>query len=225
MSRPKVIADPNKINWRLDEWFPDLPEKMRANLKLYHEELLKFNKTVNLIGAKTVQSADAVHFANSILAARVIEKDLRGDEVYDIGFGNGFPGLVFALLVPNKKIHFVEGDKKRAEFLKHMISILKLKNADVVAQSIEAVGFGSINCAIGRGVLPLSKSLLLARKAFAVNGVYYHLKGEEWAKELATLPTQLCSYWQLGLLSEYVVPGLASSEGRSAVIKTEKIQA
>jgi len=221
LSIAKSGSESITVHWRLEQWIPDLSPALLASLKTYHDELLKFNKTINLISVKTIPMADALHFADCILAMRVIIADIKHDEIYDFGSGNGFPGIILALLAPNLKVHLVDSDQRKAEFLKHMVAQLGLKNADVMIRPVEAFAPGSIKCAVSRAFAPLSKSLLLTRRVFAIGGTYYHLKGEEWATEIADIPTQLCSFWQPGLLAEYKLP---IGEVRFAVVKTEKTQ-
>lgn len=221
MSSTKSGSESITINYRIDQWFPDLPAETRAALKKYHEELLKFNKTLNLISIKTVPVADAIHFADCILATRIIEKDLNSQEIYDFGSGNGFPGLIMALLMPSRKFHLVEIDQRKAEFLKHMITTLGLKNADVLIRQVESFPPGSIQCAVARGFASISKCVLIGRKIFTVGGTFYHMKSEEWGTEIADIPSQLCSFWTPGLLSEYKLP---VGEVRFAVVKTVKIK-
>lgn len=221
MGLGKSGADSITVHWRIDQWFPDLPTDLRAQLKKFHEELLKFNKTVNLIGVKTIPMADAIHFADCILASRVIEKDLKVEEIYDFGSGSGFPGVVMALMMPKKKFHLVEFDVRKAEFLKHIIAHLGMKNCDVLIRPIEALPAGSVWAGVSRDFGGISKSILLTRKIFPIGGSYYHLKGEEWATEIADIPTQLCSFWLPSLLGEYKLP---VGEVRFAVVKTEKTQ-
>lgn len=221
MNFAKNGSDSITIHWRIDQWFPDIPAETRALLKKYHDELLRFNKTVNLIGIKTLPMADAIHFADSILATRIISQDLKFPEIYDFGSGNGFPGLIMAILMPDKKFHLVDADQRKAEFLKHMISFLGLKNVDVLIRQIESFQDKSIECAVARGFAPISKAILLGRRIFPVGGVFYHLKSEEWATEIADIPTQLCSFWLPSLTGEYKLP---IGEVRFAVVKTEKIK-
>lgn len=221
MSIAKDGAESIKILWRIDQWFPDLAPDLRLRLKKYHEELLNQNKSLNLIGVKTIPMADAIHFADSILASRVISQDLKTKEVYDFGSGNGFPGIVFAMLLPQIKFYLVDADKRKCEFLVHVASLLGLKNVEVLNKNVESFPEGSIQTAISRGFAPISKSILLTRKIFPVGGVYYHLKGEEWASEIADIPTQLCSFWQPSLLGEYRLP---VGEVKFAIVKTEKIE-
>lgn len=220
MNFAKSGSDSIQIHWRIDQWFPDLNPEVRAKLKAFHGELLKFNKTVNLIGVKTIPFADAIHFADCIMATRSINQSTKLTEIHDFGSGNGFPGIVIAIMNPQTKVSLVEFDTKKAEFLKHAVTELGLKNAEVLIRNVEALKEGSVKTAISRGFAPISRSLLVARKLIPDGGSYYHMKSEEWATEIADIPTQLCSYWQPGLLAEYKLP---VGEVRFAVVKTEKI--
>jgi len=217
----KSGSDSITIHWRIDQWFPDLPGEIRSALKKYHDELLKFNKTVNLIGVKTIPMADAIHFADSILATRIMALDIKATEVYDFGSGNGFPGLIMAIMMPQTKFHLVDVDQRKCEFLKHMLSTLGLKNVNVITRQVETLPEGSVQCAVSRGFAPISRAILIGRRIFPVGGTYYHMKSEEWATEIAGIPTQLCSFWTPSLLGEYKLP---IGEVRFAVVKTEKIK-
>jgi 16S rRNA (guanine527-N7)-methyltransferase len=208
------------IHWRIDEWFPEMDEAARKKLKALHEELLKFNKTINLISPKTTGQADAVHFADCILACKMILANASIDEIYDFGSGNGFPGLIFAIMSPKAKVHLIELDQRKAEFLKHCIALLKVTNADVMIKAVESLPPGSVKFAIARGFASITKVLLATRKIFVKGGRMYHLKGEEWASEVASIPTQLCSFWAPALVGDYRLP---IGEFRFSIVKTEKI--
>lgn len=220
MSIAKGGSDAIVIHWRVDQWYPDISEDIRAKLKKFHEELLRFNKTMPLIGVKTIPVSDAIHFADSIIGCRLVAKDLKSPEIYDFGSGNGFPGIVFALLAPQIKVHLVENDAKKCEFLKHMVSTLGLKNCDVMHKNVESIPTGSVEAALSRDFGATTKCLLMTRKIFKTGGVFYHFKGEEWATEIAGIPTQLCSYWQPSLLGDYKLP---IGEIKFAIVKTIKI--
>lgn len=224
---PKVKTDPKTnlgestpVQWRIDTWFPDIDEPTRKKLKNFHEELLKFNKTVNLISVKTIPQADAIHFADSILACRFIHNHNTIDEIYDFGSGNGFPGLIFSILFPKTKVHLVELDQRKAEFLKHCITALGLKNTDVMIRAIESLPERSVKYAMSRGFSSITKAIMSTRKIFPKGGRYFHLKSEEWASEVAQIPTQLCSFWTPSLAGEYKLP---VGEVKFAVVKTDKI--
>ncbi len=209
-------------NWRLDKWFPDLSQGAQSILKTYREELVKFNKVLNLISLKTVPHADAVHFSDSILAAKMIFPEIKTGEIYDFGSGSGFPGLVFAALKSDLKVFLVDSDQRKCEFLKHVAATTKLGNVTVLNSSVESLKADTVQYAVSRGYAPIARSLLSCRKVFKLNGVYFHMKSDEWANELADMPTQLCSVWRPDLLGVYDLP---VGDVSLAIVKTEKIKA
>ena len=214
-------AETPAIYWRLEEWFPDLTKETIQQLKTYHDELIKFNRTVSLISAKTIAMADVIHFADSILACRIISKaHAKMDKIYDFGSGNGFPGLVYAILFPQTQVVLVDSDQRKCDFLKHVVSALKLSNATVLNQTIESLPEGSVRFAMARGFASISKAILVTRKIFPKGGIFFHLKSEEWGMEVSEIPTQLCSVWTPSLAGEYKLP---LGPVRFAIVQTEKI--
>jgi 16S rRNA (guanine527-N7)-methyltransferase len=207
--------------WRIDSWYPDLGTDVLKQLKSYSEELIKFNRTVSLVSPKTIPMADAIHFADSILASSVIMKSYpKIGEIFDLGSGNGFPGLVFAILNPKVKVHVVDSDPRKCDFLKHVISHVKIVNADVMNVRVEDLKDNSMQYVISRGFSSISKLILLTRKSVLKGGIVFHLKGEQWGMEVSEIPIQLCSSWAPGLVGEYRLP---VGEIKFSVIKTDKI--
>ena len=208
-------------HWRVDVWFPDMNPEVLKQFKIYHDELVKFNRTLNLVSPKTVPMADAIHFADSMLSARVIMKgNPKIQEIYDLGSGNGFPGLIFGIMYPHVKVHLVEADQKKCEFMKHIINAARIPNVSIMNTKIEDIKDNSMQYAMSRGLANISKVILMTRKSVAKGGVVYHLKGEQWAMEVSEIPIQLCSIWAPGLVGEYRLP---VGEVKFAVIKTDKI--
>lgn len=194
-------------NWRVQSWFPDLSEKTHGLLNQYFLELQKFNKVVNLISAKTMINADVTHFADSIFAAQIVRKKANKNKyLHDFGSGNGFPGLVYAILYPDQKLILVDSDERKCEFLKHVAQTLGLTNVQVQNKKIEFLEPGMVEQVICRGFSPIPKMLLTFRKLMPKDSVIFHMKGEEWAMEISQIPTQLCSVWQPTLEGDYVLP-------------------
>lgn len=209
------------VHWRIDEWFPDLSSDIRTRLKTYHEELIVFNRTINIVSGKTLFAADALHFADSILSSRIImNANTAIDEITDIGSGGGFPGLVMAILYPKLKVNLLDLDQKKCEFLNHMVSKLGLKNVTVSNKTLESLGESSLKYAVVRGFSTISRTILAARKPMVKGGALYHVKGEEWGMEVTEIPTQLCSTWLPSLVGEYKLPVGAM---KFSVVKTDKI--
>lgn len=217
---PEQLKAP-EVQWRLQQWFPDLSATELKNLKKYHEELSKFNKVLNLISPKTLFTADAVHFADSILSSRIVSKKAnKNNTIYDVGSGNGFPGLVYGILNLDQKVILLDVDQRKCEFLKHTISSLGLTNVSVENKNVDKLPDNSINQAIMRGFAPLPRAMMQFRKIVSVGGTIFHLKSEEWSLEVSQVPSQLCSIWQPVLEGEYTIPTLAH---KMYVVRTDRL--
>ncbi len=209
------------VHWRIKDWFPELSSRTQDQLRLYFDELLKFNKVVNLISSKTISNADAIHFADSIQASLIVSKKVNKNNVlYDIGSGNGFPGLVYSILFPDQKLALVDTDERKCEFLKHAAQVLGNGNVEVFNRKVESFGVDSIEQAICRGFAPLPRILLTMRKIVKDGGQIFHLKAEEWGMEVSQIPIQLCSSWQPLLEGDYRLPVV---DMKLYVIRTEKL--
>lgn len=207
-------------HWRIREWFPHLSDEVVGRLRAFHYELIHFNGRMNLISPRTEMFADQIHFADCILGGEAILAATKMTTIHDIGSGNGLPGLLMAVLAPDRQFHLVDKDARKIEFLKHCSARLGLKNAQAYQTRLEDIPAESIQCAVSRGFASISKSLLSSRKAFAVNGEYYHFKGDAWVREVAEIPTQICTYWAPTLLKEYSLP---DNGPKLAVVLTRKI--
>ncbi len=209
------------LNYRIREWFPDISPALHDNFKSLYDELMKFNKSLNLISAKTMAHADLIHFADSILGSRAIrgsKSDIK--EIYDLGSGNGFPAVIFAMLFPDVSVKMVDSDTRKCEYLKHLVSHFKIKNAEVLCQTVETLPLNSIEYAMARGFANISKTILTARKFMKSGGAVFHFKSEEWSLEVGEIPTQLCSLWTPSLAAEYTLP---AGGVKFAIVKTVKM--
>ena len=108
------------------------------SLMKYEELLIKSNKTLNLIGISTINYIWYRHFLDSFQVIDFIDKNQK--TLIDLGSGAGFPGLVLSIIAKEKKfplkIKLIEKSKRKTNFLKEIISQLKL-NAVVLNQNIE----------------------------------------------------------------------------------------
>jgi 16S rRNA (guanine527-N7)-methyltransferase len=219
---PEWKFDPAAVEDRLKKWFPKLPEKTIASLLLYQTELLKFNKTLNLVSESTAKVAESVHVADSVLASQLISPLIVSDQpVYDFGSGNGCPGLIFAILNPARKVILVDRDQRKLEFCKHAASSVGASNVSVLVKGIEELPDRSVMTVISRGFAPLQKALIVCRKPVAKGGRFFHMKGDGWANELANIPTQVFSHWSPSLVGKYQIPG--PGEVEMSLVLTEKI--
>lgn len=208
-----------QIQWRIPTWFSDLSEPTLTLLSSFNTKLIQGNKVLGMIPSTTVASGDLIHFSDAISASRLIASHNTVAEIFDFGSGGGLPGIVFAILFPKTRVKLVELDKRKAEFLSSVVTELKLPNVDVLNVNVADLSAGSVKFAMARGFAPITKSLLLTRNIFSNDGCFYHIKGDEWAREIAEIPSQLCSHWTPSLVGEYKLP-MGSS--KFAIVVTQK---
>ena len=213
--------DYTTASWRIREWFPKLSEDVLHDLRLFHVELLRFNDKINLISVKTIADADLHHFADALMAGILSKPLYKGKRVYDVGSGNGFPGLVMAILDRETEFMLIDSDLRKVEFLKYMVSALKLKKVGTAWTRIEALDKEEIEFGISRAFAPIPRALMLTRKAFKKGAKYIHMKSEEWPIEVASIPPQLCSTWNTQFLHDYTLP---MADIRLSLLMSEKIR-
>jgi 16S rRNA (guanine527-N7)-methyltransferase len=186
---------------------------------MFYHELLRFNGRLGLISKRTEIDADISHILDCIVGGRIVLKGCAAQIVYDICSGNGLPGVVMALLDSKRKVFLLDPDERKTEFLKLVIGRLELKNAQVVRGRFEDLEPNSVECGVSRGNTPITKSLLVARKPFKIGGEYFHFKSSSWVREVAQIPSQICSIWGPRLVQEYELPVVVS---RMAIVGTKR---
>ena len=206
-------------NWRVKEFFPDLDDDIHEKLRAYFVELIHFNGRINLISTLSEEEADIVHFADSILASQLILADTTAKEIYDIGTGNGLPGIIMAILAPEREFILIDKDARKIEFIKHVAARIGLHNVSVKQSRIEEMPQSTISCCVSRGFASISKSIVTLRKQCAPGARYYHLKSDSWVSEVVSIPTQVCSFWKPSLLADYRLPILGT---KFFVVLTER---
>lgn len=206
-----------QVEDKLKSWFAELDSTKIARMGSFYDELIRFNKVLQLIPSSSIKVAASAHFADVILSGRAVLPIVSGKVLHDIGSGSGFPGIIYGILEPAQKIVLVEMDSRKAEFLKQAISVLRLENVSVETRDIESSSAGSIAFGIARNFAPFHKSLMVLRKSFIDGGKLFHLKTDSWATEMAKVPSQLFTYWTPELVAEYRIP---ESPAKMAVVVT-----
>lgn len=100
--------------------------------KIYHEKIIRENEKINLVSKRDIYLVARKHFLDSILISDFIEEK----KISDIGSGAGFPGIIIAILYPDKKVYLIERNLKKSIFLKEIKIILNLENVKVIREDI-----------------------------------------------------------------------------------------
>jgi 16S rRNA (guanine527-N7)-methyltransferase len=206
-------------HWRIPEWFPELSEEIQGRLKLFHVELIKFNKAINLISPSTVESADLIHFSDSIKAQYALNLPIESTSVSDLGSGSGFPAIIFAILDSQREWIAIDVDQRKAEFLKHCQRKIQLPNFTAENHDL-AKSRLQIQSATCRAFAPMRELIGKYGHNIKPGGTLYALKGPNWETELHLLEkSKLSSTWNILLHSEYSLPVTAD---RRYLIKIQK---
>lgn len=190
----------------INEWFPWLDSNKLSKLTQFREILLKFNDSINLISPNTIKAVDNVHLADSILASTFILERLNDEPIYDLGSGNGFPGIVMGIINPDRKVILVDRDQKKIEFLKHVVSETKLTNVSCVVKNLGQDKGLMLNQAVSRAMAPMGRFLKTVREYYDKGGKCFLMKTPKWEAELATDYSHLEKMWTWKVAHEYSLP-------------------
>lgn len=105
--------------------------------RAYLEELLAWNRHMNLTGLSTRERMLFELFLDSLLP--VPHLHARG-ALLDVGSGAGFPGLPIRICQPGLATCLIESNNKKVSFLKQIVRLLKLEDVNVVRGRIEKDG-------------------------------------------------------------------------------------
>ncbi len=152
-----------------------------ARLAAYRDLLLRWNTRINLISAETVNEIDLRHISDCAQLQPLLPQD---GPIADLGSGAGLPGLVLAILEPEREIHLVESDKRKAAFLIEASAQLKLQLVRVHACRVENARLPPLSAITARALAPLMALLPYAVDFLASGGVAVFPKGKTAEKEL-----------------------------------------
>lgn len=161
----------------------NLSEKQTTQISIFKKELLEKNKLINLFSRKNPLDQLDVLFQQAFLAREFFAKEFQktSSSVLDIGSGNGFPGLLFAILFPKNKFYLCESQRKKAEFLKSTSTKLELFNVKVLCQRAESLD-KSFEVILSQAALPLNKMLKLLEKILSSKGQAFLWQSFDWEK-------------------------------------------
>ena len=135
----------------------DLSSPQKLTLARYCDELVRWNKKINLTG---LTGADMVR--RLVVEPAWIGFQLKPSGVLaDIGSGNGSPAIPLHVISKFEKSHLIEARAKRAAFLRHVVATIELRGITIHRSRFEDVApsLGSVDWVTLQGV-SLSSELL-----------------------------------------------------------------
>ena len=181
----------------------------------YEALLSKWNKKINLVSQNTLAQLWNRHFLDS---GQIINHvDALGKKWVDVGAGAGFPGLVVALLLRDRKIDcdmvLVEKNTNKVFFLNEVIRKLNL-NVKVINKNVDIIEPLNADIFTARAFSELKKLIELAYRHRKERGVCLFLKGENYRFEL----DKTLNYW---FFDYDIFDSVSNSSGK--IIRVKKI--
>ncbi len=205
----------------LKKIIPNTKPDLVCQFEKFYLLITHYNSVINLFSKKT---SAWKHLADSYLGMEMILKLLdptpndllsnhycgqrsRGESYrfYDFGSGNGFPGLVGALMEPGNRFILVEKNRKKAQFLKMAVNELDLKNVEIFNGQISSLNTACVQFGISRAMSPLPRLLAETQKVTERNGKIFLFKGQDWTGEVKACSSEILKSWKIKEAGSYII--------------------
>jgi 16S rRNA (guanine527-N7)-methyltransferase len=190
---------------------PGVSRETLDRLAVYADQLVRWQKAINLVGPSTLDQLWRRHMLDS--AQLLGQLPPQPAPLVDLGSGAGFPGLVLAIAgVPD--VHLIEADARKAAFL---AETARLTGARVTLHDrrIEHVPPFAAAVITARALAPLPALLARAAQFSAPHTLGLFHKGRHWRREL-TLAREA---WTMDV---HGVPSLVDPE--SVIMRVEHLR-
>lgn len=125
-----------KIKKGLEYFTIPVDENRLKELKVYIDELQKWNKHINLTGKKDTASIIRELLYDSFFVYKLIHKE---SSFLDAGSGSGVLSIAIAILNRDLEVFSVEKDLKKIHFQRHIKRVLRLNRFYPVWKRIELI--------------------------------------------------------------------------------------
>lgn len=165
-----------------------LTKEQLNQLQIYFEVLVQWNEKIDLTSLKNPEDIAIKHFLDSLTLIKYAHFSPNAN-VMDVGTGAGFPGLVLKIIRPDLKISLLDSLGKRLKFVKEIVDILNLRNAEILRYRAELAGKMELfreqyKYVVARAVAPMEHLLEYCIPFVKVNtGIFISMKAKNGRKE------------------------------------------
>ncbi|MBQ3922303.1 MAG: 16S rRNA (guanine(527)-N(7))-methyltransferase RsmG [Spirochaetales bacterium] len=163
-----------------------ISEQFAAKTAEFLHYIMQANQTLNLMSRKlTADDILTDHIRDCLIGAKFFAEY---NNIADLGTGGGFPGILLAIVYPDKHFDLFDKSVRKCEYLQNAKRDLKLKNIDIHNGLIAETDIKNdvITC---RAFKPIPEIVDMTKKYFNRSGRYILYKGrmETITEELTLL--------------------------------------
>jgi len=155
-----------------------VPENVLAPLGVYLSLLMRWNRAMNLVGAKSWREALRLAADSFFLARFLAGLPLPAQPLtWDLGAGAGLPGIPLRMVWQAGEYHMVESREKRAIFLNTVLARMPLSHTFAVCERAEHFFARMLaqkrpaDCILSRAFMPWKKFLPFVADKLAPGGL------------------------------------------------------
>ncbi|MFC2066624.1 16S rRNA (guanine(527)-N(7))-methyltransferase RsmG [Chloroflexota bacterium] len=116
-----------------------LSPKQLEQFEVYYQELVSWNRRMNLTSITDYDAVQVKHFLDSLTVTLALSTGISNLRLIDVGTGAGLPGIPLKILMPDVHLALLEATAKKAEFLRHIVSRLGLDDVEIVVGRAEEI--------------------------------------------------------------------------------------
>jgi 16S rRNA (guanine527-N7)-methyltransferase len=167
----------------LDQLGLDVDQACLDKFALLAQELVKWNRKINLTSIEHPDEIVIKHFIDSLTIAEVVGR--RG-RLLDIGSGAGFPGIPLKIVLPELQVVSVDSVEKKIIFQRSIARLLKLEDFTAMHARIESLpeklanGFDRI---VSRAYADIQTFARVALPLLKSGGIIIAMKGAGGKRE------------------------------------------
>ncbi|HCE40208.1 methyltransferase GidB [Alcanivorax sp. 521-1] len=195
------MSDRDRLAGGLRELDLALNDDQVTALLTYRDLLVKWNRAFNLTAVRDPGEMIARHLLDSL----AVLPHLEAGPTLDVGTGAGLPGIPLAIARPDQAFTLLDGNGKKARFVRQARRELGLDNVEVVHARVEQYRKAPSQI-ISRAFAALSDMLAVTGPVIAPETRVLAMKATAVERELAELPAG----WT-ARVEPLAVPGLAET--------------
>lgn len=195
-----------------------LTEEQLRKLDEFYQQLIKWNKKINLTRIVEKEEVYLKHFYDSLTLVKVVDLTEK-ETLCDVGSGAGFPGIVLKIVFPHLKVTLLDSLNKRVNYLNELINYLKLEEIEAIHVRGEDYK-KTFDVVTARAVASFEKLVEYTMHLVKTDGIFIAMKGNIEEELTEKLTYKITKKYKIRKIEKFLLPKEASM--RSLVVMEVK---